>query len=318
VWGNTNSLVVPPSAASHSDIELPGPDPYNGTGNLNRNPWFRNPADDDYRLQTISPCLAAAAEGGDMGAVFPVGANPVAPESLTLVNSVLGSTNRVLILWTDRSDDEHGFEIHRRGSGDAWRLVCTTGPDVTNYADAAVQQMAGYEYRVRAFHDRGQSLYSPRAAITSSADAYTQSLMDNLRITEIMYNPVGQDDAEEFIEYKNISTTETIDLSGATVDNDRFVFPEGATLSPQAFFVLARNATAFEAAYGFPPDGVFLVDDKLDNGGETLWVRDSLGNKVYEVEYGDGGDPGWYPTTDGEGHSLVPVDTNPDGVGGTP
>lgn len=105
--------------------------------------------------------------------------------------------------------------------------------------------------------------------------------------------------------------TATIDLSGATVDNDRFIFPDGTALAPQTFFVLARNATAFEAAYGFAPDGVFRVDDKLNNGGETLWIRDSRGNKVYEIEYGDGNAPGWYPATDGEGHSLVPVNTNP-------
>ena len=307
LWNNTNAFSSGPATVHYSNVQQPGTNAYPGTANINRNPWFLNEAEADYRLAEQSPCLGTASDGGDMGASYPVGANPAAPSSLQLLNSAVGGTNRIVISWNDNSDDEYAFEIYRRIEEGDWALLETTAPGTTNYVDASVAANTTYSYRLRAEHNRGHSLYSNTGTIIASYDGYAATLAANLRITEIYYNPLGDNDLEEFIEIKNISPTETLDLSGLYTDNDRYVFPEGVTLSPTNFLVLARNSAAFNSAYGFAPDAQYLEDDKLSNGGETLWIKDSLGNDILRAEYNDT----WYPTTDGDGYSLVPVDTNP-------
>lgn len=310
-WGNASSFTNGPATVGRCDIELTTTNAYPGTGNINRNPWFENATDVDYRLQAISPCNGAAGDGGNMGTTFPNGANPEAPTGLALANGLAGGTNTVLVAWVDRSDDETGFEIQHALEGSDWVTVGTAGTGATNYTDTTVLPNETYSFRVRAVHGRGESLYSGVETIVTSWAAYTQTLMDNLRFTEIMYNPAGDSDLEEFIEIKNISASLTLNMGGLYLDNDRYVFTNGATLGPQAFFVIARDRNAFHAKYGIYPNGVYRVDDKLDNAGETIWLKDTQGSTIIEATYDDGGDTDWYPTTDGSGYSLVSADANP-------
>ncbi len=310
VWANTNSVANGPVTATYSDIQQTITNAYAGTGNINRNPWFRDAAARDYRLQSISPCIATGSGGKDMGAIFPVGGLPAAPDTLTLVGSVTGATSQVRITWRDRSSNEENVEVERSSDGGAaWQRIAVLSANVTNATDSTVAENVPYAYRVRATHRRGASLYSEVATITASLTTRLQSLIDNLRLTEIMYNPSGSSDDEEFLEFKNISATVTLDLSGLRLDNGRYVFASGKTLAPHGFYVIARNGSAFTARYGVPYQGVYLVDDKLDNAGETLWVEDAQSNRIYTATYNDA----WYPTTDNGGYSLVPVNPNPTG-----
>ena len=310
VWANTNAVANGPVTATYSDIQQSITNAYAGTGNINRNPWFRDDAALDYRLQSISPCLGTGDGALDMGAIFPVGGLPAAPDGLTLVGTATGTTSQVRLTWHDRSANEETFEVERSAdAGQTWARLAVVGAGITNYTDATVAENVPYAYRVRAAHRRGASLYSDTAAITASRTARLQALIDNLRLTEIMYNPSGSSDDEEFLEFKNISATETLDLGGLRLDNDRLIIPDGTTLAPQAFYVLARNATVFASRYGVPHQAVYAADDKLDNAGETLWVEDAQSNRIYTMTYNDA----WYPTTDGGGYSLVPVDSNPTG-----
>jgi hypothetical protein len=139
----------------------------------------------------------------------------------------------------------------------------------------------------------------------------------DLRVTEILYNPLDLDpsdsldnDAYEFIEFRNAGAA-TLDLSTFACDGITFTFPSGFTVAPGAFFVLVRNPTAFSARYpGVPYRGVYL--GKLDNGGEKIRVRRADGTTVVSVEYDD--DPPWPLGPDGLGYSLVNAepDGNPD------
>ena len=72
-------------------------------------------------------------------------------------------------------------------------------------------------------------------------------IAQNLRITEIMYNP--QDPYGEFIELKNIGA-ETINLNLVSFTNGiDFTFP-GIDLAPGEYVVVAQDRDAFEARYG--------------------------------------------------------------------
>ena len=134
--------------------------------------------------------------------------------------------------------------------------------------------------------------------------AAQQLIMDNIRITELMYNPPGGSSAPEYIEIRNISATQTIDLRGlAFVNGVSFEFSGTSpiNLAPGAFSVLTNvSQTAFAAAYPAAPYGG-TYGGSLSNGGERVRMEISgyqLG--ILDFSYSDN----WYPKTDGDGAAL--------------
>ncbi len=118
-------------------------------------------------------------------------------------------------------------------------------------------------------------------------------------INEINYNPAG-DDTTEFIELYNNDNT-TVDLSGYYFsDGISFTFPDGATLEPGAFAVVAIDTAAFHKYYGF--DTPYQYTGGLSNKGETVVFNNSEGLVLDSVTYDDK-DP-WPTSPDGDGPSL--------------
>ena len=138
------------------------------------------------------------------------------------------------------------------------------------------------------------------------ATFYILQDFSGLKLTEIMYHPPAYapftSDDLEFLELKNTGTN-TLDLSGLQfTEGITFAFTNGTRLAPGAFFVLARNASAFAVRYfGVPIGGVY--GGRLDNGGERLTVAHTLGTNVLSISYDD--DIPWPSTADGLGFSLV-------------
>jgi hypothetical protein len=126
-------------------------------------------------------------------------------------------------------------------------------------------------------------------------------VVENLRITEIMYNP--QDLNAEYIELKNIGV-DTINLALVNfTDGIEFTFPFHE-LAAGDYVLVAQNPTALAAAAPFiPPDVQILgpYTGRLNDGGEEIELVDAIGRTIHEFDYKDG----WYEITDGEGFSLT-------------
>lgn len=140
-----------------------------------------------------------------------------------------------------------------------------------------------------------------------SLPAGYQALLDNLRITEILYKPNGGNDYE-FVELMNIGAS-TLDLSGVRFTNGiDYVFPAGTTLNPGNFKVVARNRTVLLSR--FPVAGPILAPNQytgaLDNNGETLTLSlpAPWDVAILNFEY----KTTWEPLTFSAGHSLTIVD----------
>ncbi len=130
-----------------------------------------------------------------------------------------------------------------------------------------------------------------------------------LRVTEIMYNPVGGD-AYEFIELLNTGAT-TLSLGNHVFSGLNFSFPVAFSIAPGQRVVLGNNANtnAFVTRYpGVLVSGWF--GGSLDNGGETLALLDPAGSIVLSVSYDD--QNGWPTAADGSGYSLEVIDPNGD------
>jgi hypothetical protein len=136
-----------------------------------------------------------------------------------------------------------------------------------------------------------------------------------LQITEIMYHPpasLSEDgwdpDEFEFIELMNVGST-SIDLTGVRLaEGVEFTFDGSAVtqLAAGAYVLLVENRVAFECRYGTGSASRIAgqYDGKLSDGGEKIKVLDLQTGVVIDLDFKDT----WYPSTDGQGMSLVLVD----------
>jgi hypothetical protein len=129
-----------------------------------------------------------------------------------------------------------------------------------------------------------------------------------LALTEIHYNPLGGGEYE-FLELKNRSGL-TLSLSGARlVRGVDYAFPDGTSIPPGAFYVIASNVALFRSRYGFPPSGEYT--GQLDNAGERLALVGASGDTLLSARYNDKAP--WPEAPDSTGQSLVP--RNPQAYG---
>jgi hypothetical protein len=107
-------------------------------------------------------------------------------------------------------------------------------------------------------------------------------------ITEIMYNPINQDNVvgTEFLKIKNISDT-TVALYDENNPNNTwringlsFYFPQNIVIEPDETIYLKNNDisdTEFRSRYGLmQTDKLFVYSGALDNSGETITILKPL------------------------------------------
>ena len=95
-----------------------------------------------------------------------------------------------------------------------------------------------------------------------------RDLFDNLRLTELMYNPLGGD-SFEFIELQNIGDR-PLNLAGVRLEEAvDFVFPD-IVLPPEEYVVVVSNEPTFRQRHG---DAVLVAGEferNLSNRGEEV------------------------------------------------
>ncbi|MCH8291645.1 lamin tail domain-containing protein [Candidatus Poribacteria bacterium] len=125
-----------------------------------------------------------------------------------------------------------------------------------------------------------------------------------LQVTEIMYNPKGEDSRYEFVELYN-ETASRRDVSGwAFVQGIEFVFPQRTVIEPRSYFVVVRHAETVKKKYRIK--NVFgPFQGALDNRKERLVLVDLAGGIMVDVTYNSRGR--WPVAPDGTGHSLSKI-----------
>jgi len=178
----------------------------------------------------------------------------------------------------------------------------------------------GHTYRVRCRMKDNTGGWSHWSAPVQfeAGEPLSAAVINDLRITELMYNPLMADipggevavDNEnfEFIELKNIGF-KTIDLSGVKfTDGIDFAF-SNFELGAGQYAVIVSDQIAFESRYGLLIDIAGQCSGRLDNAGERITLENAFGQTILDFRYEDQ----WYGATDGQGFSLTIVDpTNPD------
>ena len=184
----------------------------------------------------------------------------------------------------------------------------------------------GHTYRVRCRMKDNTGRWSHWSSPIQfvAGEPLAAGVLENLRITELMYNPAPgspyNDYDYEFIELKNISSDETLDLTYVHfTEGITFGFDGNSvtTLAPGQFVLVVKNKAAFESRYGttFSSRIAGQYTGKLDNAGENVTLVDFWNGTIADFEYNNG--RGWPLAADGTGHSLVPLNSalpgEPDG-----
>jgi hypothetical protein len=143
------------------------------------------------------------------------------------------------------------------------------------------------------------------ATIVTSDDDYpfadVMELLYGLRITELMYN-ASISNSFEYIELQNIGQ-KSLNLEGVYFSKGiEFTFPD-MLLEAGQFVVVAANLASFQAMYGKNINIAGEYSGSLSNGGEeiVLNIPRPMEAAILRFDYSDT----WYPTTDGDGDSLV-------------
>lgn len=117
---------------------------------------------------------------------------------------------------------------------------------------------------------------------------------------EIMYHPSTGNEQDEFLELYN-TTNATIDLNGwCFTKGIALCFTSGMTIGAHGYAVVSPNASETQAVYGITTLATYTGN--LDNGGETVTLKDEALNIINSVKYDD--ELGWPTSPDGSGPSL--------------
>src|SRR5262249_54702114 len=126
-----------------------------------------------------------------------------------------------------------------------------------------------------------------------------------LRITEIMYKPMGGD-PYEFIEVQNIGAAD-LDATGFSLEGVNYFFPPNSILVAGQIIVLASSLSPSSFTARYPGVTVFgYFDGSLADGGQRLALRDGKLQTIVSVDYDDAN--GWPTASRDAGASLEIID----------
>ena len=177
-------------------------------------------------------------------------------------------------------------------------LLTTFTPGIT-IPVSAVRENRTYRVRVRHRDATGRWSHWSAPVEFATTPPGIQPLLENLAISEILYDPAPETPAEalagwtaqdfEWIELENRSATQTLDLTDLafTKGVDVAIAP-GTTLAPGARCLVVRSAAAFALRYGAagPVVGEFSAS-RLSNTGEEIKLSYGGGVPVREFAFSD-------------------------------
>ncbi len=200
-----------------------------------------------------------------------------------------------------------GFNLSMTASNTIYYTLDGSDPRVygTSAVSPAAQTYGAAVVLNNSILVKARALFGTNWSALNEATFTVDALGSPLRITEIMYNPIGGD-AYEFVELQNVSPT-IVNVGHYSIDGLNYALPPGTVLQPGQVIVLGSLGSPANWNARYPGVTAFgRFDGKLDNGGEKLAIRDASGRLLWSVDYDD--ENGWPVAADGQGASLEIID----------
>lgn len=200
----------------------------------------------------------------------PVSVTCLSPSNLV---SEPTDTNKIMLTWSDRSDNENGFQVWRSTSyGSGYTLLTTTAANVITYTDATATGNTRYYYKVCAVHHGANT--SAFSNVTS-----TISLFDVIYVNMKTTNPGG---------VKWINTGKVPAAGDVFTLNDGTGFSTGYTLTIVNNFTGSNTSgtTTGGRNTGVFPDSVLISNYSITKGQTaTLKLSNLDQGKRYRIGF---------------------------------
>jgi hypothetical protein len=166
---------------------------------------------------------------------------PVAPSGLTITTLL---SSKIIIAWTDNSNNETGFKVQRKqGATGTYTTITTTGANATTYSDTGVTDGTLYYYQVSATNSAGDSAYSNEVSGTTPLAKPTAATATAVSSSQINLTWVDNSASETGykIERKRLlgGTYSQIALVGANVQS----YADTSGLDPNTKYYYRIRAT---------------------------------------------------------------------------
>ncbi len=245
-----------------------------------------------YRVYAFN-ASGDSASSNEASVTTPALTAPAAPTGLQVAAT---SYSQVRLTWTDNSYNEDGFKIERKeGSGGAYQSIGTAGEGQTTYNDSGLSPVTTYYYRVKAFNQAGDSVYSNEASVTTPENkpkirlpigelVFGQvNVCEHQDLTATIYNDGGADLIISSVTRSSGSTdlaylSPALPLTISPFSSKQLTvrFSPLNTGAESATFTISSNdpdnpATAFNASgTGFIP--AITIDLQVEKRTESAWI----------------------------------------------
>ena len=181
---------------------------------------------------------------------------------------------------------------------------------LTNWVVAVPLQTGSNQLNVTGIDHNGQFISGDTNSVTVTYNTATASPAGHVVINEIMYAPAVS--GAQYVELYNNSPNTAFDLSGWQLQGLGYTFPNGSTLAPTNFLVLAANRASFAAAYGATSQVFDTFSGTLSPNGETLALIQpgTTNTTVTQVRYQNS--LPWPTNANAGGSSLQLIDAHQD------
>ncbi len=232
---------------------------------------------------------------------------PLADVTAPVISSVISSNvteTEATIAWTT---DEPASSQVNYGTTTSYGTSAGAGAFVTSHSLTLTGLNPGtdYFYQVVSIDEAGNSGTAEVFSFTTVTPPV--STTPDIMISEVYYDPAGNESNEEWVEFYN-TTGQQINMNGWTLTDNNgtgavFTFTTSHTLEGNSFLTLATHRRSFRRLYSKNADA-YVSLPALNNGGETLILKDASGNEIDAVAW-EGGASAGIPS--GWGSSSLPV-----------
>ncbi len=196
---------------------------------------------------------------------------------------VVFASGQSTVDYVDPSGAPHA-NFRLRADGEYLSISDADGTVVQDFSPAFPPQSQDVSFGL---DTRGEQVYFTDPT-PGAANSQGQSTSSAIVISEIMYHPASNLDAEEFIELHN-TTGSAVNVRDWSFDAGvRFDFPD-TNIPAGGYLVVAASLPAFAAKYPGVENVVGGWNGVLANGGEEIVLRDADGLLVDAVTYADEG-----------------------------
>jgi len=198
----------------------------------------------------------------------------------------------------------HGLNASTSSSDFLINAELKAGKGTPIEIDEKLSQYEGPIALTEATHIKARILQDNKWSSLAEMTFAMQSVVDGLRISEIMYHPPETGNPED----PNTEYIELMNISDKPIPLGLVRFTRGITfelpsieLAANDVVLIVKDSVAFENMYGVDLPVIGQYAGSLSNSGEWLELQDVAGYTIHRLQYKDD----WHDVTDGDGYSLT-------------